>query len=149
MSSGTPSPTPTPLLPNSTVTGDAVLISAPATMTAAPVVTVTVWDPECGCHKTSTMPAAAMATGTGMPGTQYTWYDNECGCTKTAMAPALTTNMGSNNYTAPTGGNVPLAPTTAAAAPAAPSQSAFMGAGKKLAGSSAALLGLVAAAMLA
>ncbi|KAJ9605047.1 hypothetical protein H2200_010437 [Cladophialophora chaetospira] len=149
-SSGTSSPTPTPLLPNSTVTADPNLISSSATWTAAPLVTVTVWDPECGCHKTSQLPAAAVATGSGVPGTQYTWYDNECGCTKTAMAPAPTTNWGSNNYTAPTSGNVPVAPSVSVApAPAAPSQSSWTGAADKLAGSTVAVLGLVAAVLLA
>merc|ERR1711939_471717 len=73
---------------------NATLISA----VAEPTVTVTYWDPNCGCHKTSAMPANAAATG-GMPGTTYTWYDNNCGCTKTAMAPAPT--MAASNYTVP------------------------------------------------
>ncbi|OCT46741.1 hypothetical protein CLCR_02065 [Cladophialophora carrionii] len=151
-SSSMPPMTATPM-PNATMTDDPILISASATMTAgpAPIVTVTVWDPACGCHKTSEMPAAAVATGSGVPGTQYTWWDHECGCTKTAMAPAPTTDMGSNNYTAPTGGNVPMAPSAApsAPAPAAPSQSVYMGAASKLAGSSVAVLGLFAAGLLA
>jgi hypothetical protein len=125
---------------NGTMTDDANLMSA--TMTPAHAMTVTVWDPSCGCHKTTMVPASDCATATGAAGTQYMWYDNECGCTKTAMAPAPTWT--GNNYTAPTGGNVPIAP-----ANPTPSHTIYNGTAVQLGSSLATMLGFVAVALFA
>ncbi|KIW72376.1 hypothetical protein PV04_00574 [Phialophora macrospora] len=135
------------------MTDGPILISTSTTTTAsaAPIVTITVWDPECGCHKKTEIPATAVSTASGVPGSQYTWWDHECGCRKTAMVPAPTTAQGGKPYTAPAGGNVPVAPsaTPSSPTPASPSHAAFTGAANKLGKSSVAGLGLIAAAFLA
>lgn len=134
--------------PAPSVTANATLISASAERT----VTVTYWDEDCGCHKTSAIPAPA-ATGTGLPGTQYTWWDESCGCTKTAVAPAPTqapacpgSPYGCNNYTAPATSNMPPPPPSSMAA--TPSQSRYTGGSERLASSALAAVGLIMAAML-
>ncbi|KIX93372.1 uncharacterized protein Z520_11015 [Fonsecaea multimorphosa CBS 102226] len=136
---------------NATVTGNPVSATVDATTTAAPTLTVTYFDEECGCTKTSAMPATAAATGSGLAGTPYTWYDVVCGCTKTAMAPAPTTTQSpASSYTAPAGGNVPPSPTSASAASAAsPSASTFHGDANRLGSSVGAVVGLIVAAMFA
>ncbi|KIW17518.1 hypothetical protein PV08_04712 [Exophiala spinifera] len=101
-----------------TPTANATLISAGT----EPTVTVTYWDPHCGCRQTSVMPAPAAAATGGTLGTTYTWYDDHCGCTKTAIAPAATNPT--SNYTAPVVTNAatnvpPPPPNTAAPAPTA------------------------------
>ncbi|OAP62434.1 hypothetical protein AYL99_04637 [Fonsecaea erecta] len=135
-------------MPNATVTGNPIS-ATDATTTTAATVTVTYFDDECGCTKTSEVPATAAATGSGLAGTQYTWYDVVCGCTKTAIAPAPTTTQcpgsGCSSYTAPPGGNVPPSPTS----PAQPSASTFKGDANRLGGSVGAVVGLIAAAMFA
>ncbi|OQU99612.1 hypothetical protein CLAIMM_05222 [Cladophialophora immunda] len=140
-------------MPNATVTGNPISATVDATTTAAPTLTVTYWDHECGCTKTSEMPATAAATGSGLAGTQYTWYDEVCGCTKTAMAPAPTTaqcpGSGCTSYTAPPGGNVPPSPTSTSAGAPAPSASTFQGDANRLGSSVMAIVGLIAAAMFA
>ncbi|KAI1622277.1 hypothetical protein EDD37DRAFT_610704 [Exophiala viscosa] len=117
-----------------------------ATMSIGPaLVTVTYLDPDCTCHKTSTVPATACATNAA--GTQYTWYDQTCGCIKTAMAPAATS--AGTNYTAPlspnaatSAKNTPYAPTTvASAAPAA----SYTGSAGRLMSSGLAVVGLIMA----
>ncbi|KAJ4502060.1 hypothetical protein HRR83_009240 [Exophiala dermatitidis] len=137
-------------------TANATLISA----SADPTVTVTYWDQECGCTKTSAVPAAATATGNAS-GTQYTWWDETCGCTKTAMAPAPTlapgcggTGHGCSNYTAPaTGTNMPPAPPppspAGSNAPATGSTSAkpYTGQASRLMDSGFAVAGFVVAAV--
>jgi hypothetical protein len=64
------------------------------------------------------------------------------------MVPAPTTATGGKPYTAPAGGNVPVAPsaTPSVPAPAAPSHPVYTGAANKL---SVAGLGFIAAAFLA
>ncbi|OAL29475.1 hypothetical protein AYO20_09212 [Fonsecaea nubica] len=142
-------------MPNATVTATLISATVDPTATAAPTVTVTYWDHECGCTKTSELPATAAATGSGLVGTQYTWYDEVCGCTKTAMAPAPTTvqcpGSGCASYTAPPGGNVPPSPSAPSSAGVpAPSSSAFQGDANQLSGSVVAVVGgLLAAAMFA
>ncbi|EXJ61362.1 uncharacterized protein A1O5_11920 [Cladophialophora psammophila CBS 110553] len=139
-------------MPNATVTGNPISATVDPTTTAAPTVTVTYWDLECGCTKTSEMAATAAATGSGLAGTQYTWYDDVCGCTKTAIAPAPTTaqcpGSGCTSYTAPPGGNVPPPPTSLSSAPT-PSASTFQGNANRLGSSVVGVVGVIAAAMLA
>ncbi|EXJ81296.1 hypothetical protein A1O3_07586 [Capronia epimyces CBS 606.96] len=144
MPSTTPAPTPMP---------NATLVSA----SAEPTVTVTYWDHECGCTKTS---AVSAATATNLPGTQYTWWDDSCGCTKTAMAPVPTVAPGCNgsgsgcsNYTAPAAGtNVPPAPPSSMAPAASTTTSTpYTGQASRQMSSGVAIVGLfvVAAALLA
>ncbi|EXJ95851.1 hypothetical protein A1O1_00976 [Capronia coronata CBS 617.96] len=132
---------------------NATLISA----TVGPTVTVTYWDHECGCTKTSAVPSAAAATN--LPGTQYTWWDESCGCTKTAMTPVPTvapgcsgSGYGCSNYTAPAAGtNMPPAPPSslAPAAQAAPTASTttYTGQAYNFVNPGFAVVGLVAAAV--
>ncbi|KAJ9503827.1 hypothetical protein LTR99_002588 [Exophiala xenobiotica] len=144
ITSSTTTPMSTTMMP--TVMPNATLISA----AAEPTVTVTYFDPECSCHKTSAMPANAAATG-GMPGTTYTWYDNSCGCTKTAMAPAPT--MAASNNTVPAvisaGTNVPPPPPSTAATVSSAPATTYTGDASRLMNSGLAIVALVAAAVLA
>ena len=131
-----------------TPTANATMISAGAD----PTVTVTYWDPHCGCHQTSVMPAPAAAATGRTPGTTYTWYDDHCGCTKTAIAPAATNPT--SNYTASmvtnAGTNVPPPPppppNTAAPAPTA-SATRYTGDAGRLVSSGFGIAALIAAAL--
>lgn len=140
--STTESTTPAP-----TTVANATIISA----TVGPTVTVTYWDHECGCTKTSAVPAA---TATNPAGTQYTWWDESCGCTKTAMAPVPTvapgcsgSAYGCSNYTAPAAGtNMPPAPPSSMAPAAATSSTTpYTGQAHSLMNSGIAVVGLVGA----
>ncbi|KAK4935828.1 hypothetical protein LTR10_023193 [Elasticomyces elasticus] len=134
-----------------TSTGSTAPTTMPnATMSVGPaLVTVTYLDPDCTCHKTSTVPATACATNAA--GTQYTWYDQACGSTKTAMAPTATS--AGTNYTAPlspnaatTAKNTPYAPTTVASAALAAS---YTGSAGRLMSSGLAVVGLIVMAIMA
>ncbi|KAK6364641.1 hypothetical protein LTS17_011938 [Exophiala oligosperma] len=128
-----------------TPTANATLISAGA----EPTVTVTYWDPHCGCHQTSVMPAPTAAATGGTSGTTYTWYDDNCGCTKTAIAPVATNPA--SNYTASmvtnAGTNVPPPPpSTAAPAPTA-GTTRYSGDASRLVSSGFGIAALIAAVL--
>lgn len=128
-----------------TVAGPSVT-SVPTNGSMPHSATVTVWDTDCGCHKTTTtvMAAAPAATGTGSAAAPYSWYDDECGCSKTAMAPAAPTATGSN-YTAPALTTATsMLPSATMSAP-----STYTGAANKLTGSVLSLAVLMVAAIVA
>ena len=111
--------------------------------------TVTVWDAECGCHKTTTtavsLTSPPAATGTS-PARLYTWYDTICGCHMTAAVPTMPAM--SANYTAPMQPPATMAPAAATSAPAAPATSSpapYQGAATQIARSVVFVLGAAAA----
>jgi hypothetical protein len=105
--------TPTSSMPAmSTTSMPATNATMDPSITAGPMVTVTVWDPDCTCHHTSTIPSSICSTAINVAGIQYQWYDEMCGCTNSALVSAPTPAPAGTNYTAPPAGNTPIAPAT-------------------------------------